>query len=166
MPGKTTIQLHHDRLELPLTWKEPRLIFVNSMADLFHEEVPEDFIMSAFRVMGEARHHTFQVLTKRHKRLSALAPKLPLPTNVWVGVSVENQRWADERIPELKKVPAAVRFLSCEPLLGKMDLRKHLRGLQWVIVGGESGVKARPINPVWVETVRDQCVRAGVPFFW
>lgn len=166
LPGKTTIQLHPDRLQLPLSWKSHRLIFVNSMSDLFHENIPLAFIQRVFAVMEEANWHTFQILTKRHQRLTKLAPELVWPSNVWIGVSVENQYWADRRIPALLWVPAAVRFLSVEPLLKPVDLRPYLNGVHWVIVGGESGPKARPMNEDWVLTIRDDCVRAGVPFFF
>jgi protein gp37 len=166
LPGQTTIRMHSDRLRIPLKWRDPRLVFVNSMSDLFHEEVPEDFILQVFEVMREARQHTFQVLTKRHERLVELSPRIAWPTNVWMGVSVENQVWADRRIPALKKVPASVRFLSCEPLLGPVSLDSHLDGINWVIVGGESGAKARPVDGAWVRMIREQCVVKGVPFFF
>lgn len=166
LPGKTTIKLHPDRLTLPLTWKAKRRIFVNSMSDLFHQEVPLDFIRQVFDVMTRADHHVFQVLTKRHERLEALARQLEWPANVWLGVSVENQYWAERRIPELKKVDAAVRFLSVEPLLNSVTLADYLRGIHWVIVGGESGPKARPVKEEWVLKIRDQCSDARVPFFF
>jgi protein gp37 len=131
------LTLHPDQLTLPLRWKDPRRIFVNSMSDLFHENVPEEFIRRAFEIMAQARQHIFQVLTKRSKRLAELAPRLRWPTNVWQGVSVENARYTS-RVADLVKVPAAVRFLSVEPLLGPItDL--PLDGIAWVIVGGESG---------------------------
>jgi protein gp37 len=139
------------------------MIFVNSMSDLFHEDVPGQFIESVLSVMAEAHWHTFQVLTKRSDRLVQLAPRLSWPDNVWMGVSVENQRWAD-RAEDLRKVPARVRFLSCEPLLG--PLRLDLRGIHWVIVGGESGVRARPMKAEWVRDIRRQCEEAGVAFFF
>lgn len=166
LPGKTTIRLHSDRLRLPLTWKAPRHIFVNSMSDLFHEEVPDWFIQQVFTVMEQANKHTFQILTKRHDRLQVLSRQLEWPTNVWMGVSVENQYWADRRIPSLMQVPATVRFLSVEPLLKPVDLRGYLKALQWVIVGGESGPRARPIDPAWVRKIRDDCADADVPFFF
>jgi protein gp37 len=166
IPGKATIKLHHNRLKLPLTWKSSRRIFVNSMSDLFHEEVPLDFICKVFDVMRQAHWHTFQVLTKRHQRLESLARELDWPPNVWVGVSVENQYWVERRIPELKKVPAAVRFLSVEPLLKKVTLTPYLDDIHWVIVGGESGPRARPIKPEWVRQIRDECLAADVPFFF
>ncbi len=166
LPGLTTIKLHPERLDLPLSWREPRRIFVNSMSDLFHEEIPLPFIRSIFSVMEQADQHIFQVLTKRHERLARIACKLPWPDNVWVGVSVENQVWAEQRVPCLKQVPARVRFLSCEPLLRPLNLEPHLDGIHWVIVGGESGAKARPIHPNWVRDIRSQCYEAGVPFFF
>ena len=147
MPGETTIKLHPDRLNLPLSWKTPRRIFVNSMSDLFHEEIPNSFIQQVFEVMEKATQHTFQVLTKRHERLKAMSHQLKWPPNVWMGVSVENQHWADERIPALIEVPAAVRFLSIEPLLKPVNVSPFLDELEWVIVGGESGPKARPVQP-------------------
>ena len=139
------------------------MIFVNSMSDLFHEGVSENYIREVFRVMRKAHWHSFQVLTKRAERLAELAPKLPWPQNVWMGVSVENQRWT-ERIDALRTVKAKVRFLSCEPLLGPLKL--DLRGIHWVIVGGESGPRARRMNPDWVREIRRQCESAGVAFFF
>ena len=166
IPGEAIIRLHSDRLRLPLTWKEPRLIFVNSMSDLFHEEVPLSYITKVFDVIALAPQHTFQILTKRHNRLAELMPKLPLLENVWLGVSVENQVWADRRIPALKTATAAVRFLSCEPLLRPITLEKHLEGIDWVIVGGESGPRARSMEQSWARAIRDECLDAGVPFFF
>ena len=166
LPGETTIKLHQDRLKLPLSWKTPRRIFVNSMSDLFHEEIPTSFIQQVFGVMKEATQHTFQVLTKRYERLKELSNELVWPPNIWMGVSVENQHWADLRIPALIEVPAAVRFLSIEPLLKAVDVSPYLDELDWVIVGGESGPKARPIQIDWVQNIRDDCSAAGVPFFF
>jgi len=157
------LKLWPDRLDLPLKWKRPRLIFVNSMSDLFHEQVPVDFIKAVFDTMVAAHRHTFQVLTKRSQRARALAEQLPWPRNIWLGVSVENQYWTS-RVAHLARVPAAVRFLSCEPLLGELDLK--LMGIDWVIVGGESGHRARPMQADWARRVRDQCLQAGVPFFF
>jgi len=157
------LQLRPERLEQPLTWTEPRMIFVNSMSDLFHEDIPDKFIESVLGVMAKADWHTFQILTKRSERLAQLAPRLSWPDNVWMGVSVENQRWTC-RIDDLRKVPAKVHFLSCEPLLGA--LRLDLQGIDWVIVGGESGPRARPMKPEWVRDIRQQCQEAGVPFFF
>ncbi|MFI2632591.1 DUF5131 family protein [Streptomyces collinus] len=218
------VNLLDDRLTEPLRWKKPRKVFVNSLSDLFHAEVPDKFIAHVFAVMALTPRHTYQVLTKRHARMRSLLSSRefvalvddhreqlqpgcgdfawPLP-NVWLGVSVENQKWADIRIPALLETPAAVRFLSCEPLLGPIDLcgpivpgrgRPKLtywldgrpgwgpeqtddRGrvfqrlavgprLDWVIVGGESGPKARAMHPDWARTIRDQCAHSGVPFFF
>jgi protein gp37 len=136
------------------------------MSDLFHEKIPLEFIQQVFDVMAQASRHTFQILTKRHERMLELANDLYWSPNVWMGVSVENQCWADRRIPALLDVPAAVRFLSVEPLLKPVDLRAYLDGIDWVIVGGESGPRARPIDPDWVRNIRDQCVAARVPFFF
>ncbi len=157
------LQMRPERLTQPLEWARSRLIFVNSMSDLFHEDIPVEFIQSVFDTMRRADQHKFQVLTKRSARLRELAPLLPWPDNVWMGVSVENQRWTS-RIDDLRTVPAAVRFLSCEPLLGPLDL--NLEGIHWVIVGGESGPGARRMKPEWAREIRDQCGRAGVPFFF
>jgi protein gp37 len=219
------LTLHSDTLDLPLRWTKPRRIFVNSMSDLFHDQVPDEFIAEVFAVMALAPSHTFQVLTKRHGRMRSLlaskrfavlvgnriskrdvyvrAPALPLP-NVCLGVSVEDQKWADIRIPALLDTPAAVRWLSMEPLLGPVDLHakdtrtfgprwlpaiahgvnspNHRAGdgssigglykamygpnLDWVVVGGESGLASRPMQIDWARTLRDQCTSAGVPFFF
>lgn len=215
------VRLHADRLEQPLRWARPRKIFVNSMSDLFHEQVPDEFIRRVFAVMGEAHWHTFQILTKRPERMKKLLnsfltekdfatwtggtePPFPWP-NIWLGVSVENQQAADERIPLLLQTPAAVRFLSMEPLLGAVDISSFLPhelfvcqkcgeetdggdldhtgfhancggeldpngqtddGVNFVIVGGESGLNARPMHPQWVRTIRDQCVAADTPYFF
>jgi protein gp37 len=215
------LTVHEDALTIPLRWKKPRRIFVNSMSDLFHDEVPDEFIHRVFAVMAATPQHTYQLLTKRHARMRSMlrdecrcgsghqpgihflsaidwaatkhsptyVPGLPtglyhqirwpLP-NVWVGVSVEDQKWADIRIPALRDTPAAVRWLSCEPLLDPINLSEHLapaepapaftaawdRGdLGWVVAGGESGPNARPCNPDWLRSMRDQCQDAGVPFF-
>lgn len=155
--------LRPERIELPLTWKQPRMIFVNSMSDLFHDGVPLEYIDSVFATMRAAHWHQFQLLTKRSERLREIAGELAWPENVWMGVSVENQRWA-RRVDDLRRVPAKIRFLSVEPLLG--PLRLDLRGIHWVIVGGESGPGARPMRADWARSVRDQCVDAGVPFFF
>lgn len=157
------LALRYDRLALPLTWKKSKRIFVNSMSDLFHEDVPIEFVKSVFETMKRANWHQFQILTKRSERLREFALELPWPDNVWVGVSVEYQRWTS-RIEDLRSVPAAVRFLSVEPLLGPLEL--DLDGIDWVIVGGESGPKARPMRPEWVYSIRDQCQDAEVPFFF
>ncbi|MCH7713179.1 MAG: phage Gp37/Gp68 family protein [Chloroflexi bacterium] len=166
LPGQAVIKTHDDRLRLPLSWKDPRRIFVNSMSDLFHEEVSLEFIQKVFQVMEQAERHTFQILTKRHERLEAIAGELAWPDNVWMGVSVENQYWADRRIPLLAKVPAAVRFLSVEPLLKPVDLSRHLENIDWVVVGGESGPKARGLQEEWVRKIRDDCLQADVSFFF
>ena len=158
------VTLHEDQLTLPLRWKQPRKIFVNSMSDLFHEAVPDDFILKAFKIMERADWHLFQILTKRADRLAELASKLPWPDNVWQGVSVENVDYTG-RIDSLLKVPAAVRFISVEPLLGPIP-SLPLTGISWVIVGGESGPNHRPIEKGWVRGIRDQCRRAKVPFFF
>lgn len=221
------VVLRPERLDQPLRWRKPRRVFVNSMSDLFHDDIPDDFIAKVFAVMALAHEHTFQVLTKRHGRMRSLlsgdfraqvaeemtdliasgtklngapivldrdgdpargavrapgniwGPEIwPLP-NVWLGVSVENQQWADIRIPALLKTPAAVRFLSMEPLLGPVSFRwakwaplidanhlDSLAGVDWVIVGGESGRGARPMDIAWVRALRDECVEAGVSFFY
>ncbi len=156
------VTLHQDLIDLPLRWRQPRTIFVNSMSDLFHEKVPLDFIRATFDTMNAAHWHTFQILTKRAERLSELAPRLSWPKNVWMGVSVEQQDY-EWRVGHLRQVPAAVRFLSCEPLLGPLQL--ELNGIDWVIVGGESGPGARAMKPAWAADIRDQCSAAGVPFF-
>lgn len=209
-PDGFAVTLRPERLDQPLRWKRPRRIFVNSMSDLFHADVPDEYIARVWAVMALAPHHTFQVLTKRHGRMRSLLssvrwedlligtgmwpidhdPAKP-PSNVWLGVSVEDQKTADLRIPALLETPAAVRWLSCEPLLGKVDLRglmqcfhcktghmfgpcgRHGRPLpygvlskrhiDWVVVGGESGPRARPMHPDWARSLRDQCAAAGVP---
>jgi len=158
------VTLHHDLIDLPLSWKKPRVIFVNSMSDLFHKDVPFDFIQKVFETMEKASWHTFQILTKRSERLMELAPYLPWPENVWQGVSVENEE-VTFRIDHLRKVPAKIRFLSCEPLIGPLD-NLNLEGIHWVIVGGESGPKARPMDPDWVRSIRDQCITNNVAFFF
>lgn len=211
-PNGFDVTLHPERLDQPLRWKRPRRVFVNSMSDLFHAEIPDGMIARVFAVMALATSHTFQVLTKRPGRMRALLTSadfrwqvwhqmltltlthdrpMPMPTehataltwplpNVWMGVSVETQKWADVRIPILLATPARVRFLSCEPLLGPVDLntalalgyyyedktgtRRHQRAVDWVIVGGESGHGARPMHPDWVRALRDQCQTAGTAF--
>jgi len=158
------LTLQPDVVEQPLAWKKPRLVFVNSMSDLFHDEVPLSYLEKVFQVMAEARWHVFQVLTKRSERLAEIANRLVWPSNVWMGVSVESEDYT-YRIDDLSGIPAAVRFLSVEPLLGPIN-RLSLRNIDWVIVGGESGPHARPINPSWVRSIRNDCVSAGVPFFF
>lgn len=199
--GRPAVTLHPEKLDQPLKWRKPQKVFVNSMSDLFHEDVPDHFIEAVFARMAMCQHHTFQVLTKRPQRMmewvkavqgGTLARK-PLK-NVWLGVSVENQRYADERIPLLAKTPAAVRFISAEPLLGPVDLTGYLHQmppdwwhdtpsnnyylsddyqgppgrpyLDWVIVGGESGPNARPMESSWARSLKNQCEAAGVPFFF
>jgi protein gp37 len=157
------VTLHEDLVDAPRRWTGRRTVFVNSMSDLFHDEVPESFIHRVFDVMADTPRHTYQVLTKRSKRLTRLARHLPWPPNVWMGVSVENQSYAF-RADHLREVPAAIRFLSVEPLLGPLKLK--LDSLHWVIVGGESGPRARQVDPGWVEAIRDQCTGAGVAFFF
>ena len=158
------VTLHPAVLDLPKRWRQPRMIFVNSMSDLFHESVPPEFIQRVFATMRDCPQHTFQVLTKRSARLRDLAQYLDWAPNIWMGVSVENRR-VIHRIHDLQAVPAYVRFLSCEPLLGPLD-DLPLDGIHWVIVGGESGPDARPMQAEWVRTIRDQCRRADVPFFF
>ncbi len=158
------VTLHPQSLALPMSWKKPQVIFVNSMSDLFHEDIPTEYIRQVFDVMNFANWHTYQVLTKRAERLSELAPALNWPDNVWMGVTVEN---ADciHRIDYLRDVPAAVRFLSMEPLLSAVE-NMDLNNIDWVIVGGESGPGARPIEKEWVTSIKDQCRIADVPFFF
>lgn len=157
------LRLWPSRLEYPLRWRKPRRIFVNSMSDLFHKDVPEAFIRQVFDVMARASWHNFQVLTKRPQRLARLAPTLPWPAHVWIGVSIENDEYA-WRADYLRTVPAAVRFISAEPLLGSLP-SLGLGGIHWLITGGESGPGHRPCDPEWVRNLRDRCVAAGVAFF-
>lgn len=186
------------KLFLPFKWRKPRRIFVNSMSDLFHEDIPDSFIANVFSVMARTPQHTYQILTKRHGRMRSLLNRqsfrdntLSLAAdagwpmaNVWLGVSVEDQKWADIRIPALLDSPAAVRWLSCEPLLGPVDLLPYLHHQcdcdppghrreseygprpDWIVVGGESGPGARPMHPAWARSLRDQCTAVGVPFFF
>ena len=158
------LTLHEHALVAPLGWKKPQMIFVNSMSDLFHRDVPLDFVLRVFDVMRQAHWHTFQVLTKRSERLLALDGALDWPANVWMGVSVERQDYAF-RIDHLRATQARLKFLSLEPLLSPLPAL-DLAGIDWVIVGGESGPGARALDPVWVTQVRDQCLAAGVPFFF
>jgi protein gp37 len=158
------VTLHPDLLEQPLRWNQPRKIFVNSMSDLFHTDVTLDFIQAVFDVMGKADWHTFQILTKRSERLADLAGKLSWHDNIWIGISVENKNYT-YRIDHLRRVPAAVRFLSIEPLLGAIP-RLPLQRIDWVIVGGESGPGCRKIDAQWVRQIRDRCIAQGVPFFF
>lgn len=211
-PNGFDVTIRANKVNDPLTWRKPTRVFVNSMSDLFHDEVDQAWIADIFGVMAAARKHTFQLLTKRHARMRHLLNdadwvkqvrsraigkglpadqwQWPLP-NLWLGVSVENQQWADIRIPRLLQTPAAVRFLSCEPLLGPVDLKqavrtmgserghgltasyvhaggcceRQLHGINWLITGGESGRKARPAHPAWFRTLRDQCAAADIPYF-
>jgi protein gp37 len=158
------ITLHPDQIERPLKWRQPRKIFVNSMSDLFHEDVPDAFIERVFETMAKAPWHVFQILTKRAERLAEMATKLRWPRNVWQGVSTESEEYV-YRIRLLRLVPAATRFVSVEPMLGRIK-KLPLRGIHWVIVGGESGPNFRRIDPAWVQEVRDQCLSASVPFFF
>lgn len=156
--------LHLDLIDLPRRWRNPRLVFVNSMSDLFQDEVPDDFIAAVFDTMVATPQHTYQVLTKRSERLRSLAPSLPWPNNVWMGVSVEDVRVV-HRVLDLSAVPAKVRFLSCEPLIGPLE-GLHLKEMHWLIAGGESGPGARPMLNAWAESLRRQCKAARVPFFF
>lgn len=158
------LSCHDDLVDLPRRWRKGRMVFVNSMSDLFHPKVPLDFIERVFETMVECPQHTFQILTKRAQRLAKLAPALPWPENVWMGVSVENEKYRF-RIDHLRQVPAAVRFLSIEPLVGRVG-ELNLDGIDWVIVGGESGHNARPMQLDWATEIRDQCAEAEVPFFF
>ncbi len=158
------LTLQADQIELPLKWKQPRKIFVNSMSDLFHKDVPVEYIQKVFAVMQKARWHVFQILTKRADRVEKVVAQLPWPKNVWQGVSVENQAYVS-RIEHLRNVPAAVRFVSVEPLIGPIQ-GLPLEGIHWVIVGGESGPNRRPIKEEWVLEIKDQCLKAGTGFFF
>jgi protein gp37 len=158
------ITLHEHMLDIPFTWKKPRKVFVNSMSDLFHPEVPGDFIHRVFDVMVQCPQHQFQVLTKRPERVAQMSDELLWQENIWMGTSVEDLR-VISRIDHLRKADAETRFLSLEPLLGPLP-NLNLAGIHWVIVGGESGPKARPIDSEWVTDIRDQCLEAGVPFFF
>ena len=158
------VTLHEHALEIPLRWKQPRTIFVNSMSDLFHKAVPFDFISRIFDVMRRASHHRFQILTKRSHRLLQLNSKLTWPDNVWMGVTVENSD-CTFRIDDLRQTDAAIKFISFEPLLGPIpDI--DLESIDWVIVGGESGPRARPMTHDWVTDIRDQCIVSDTPFFF
>lgn len=158
------VAVHEHALNLPLSWKRPQTIFVNSMSDLFHKEVSLEFILSVFDVMNNANWHTYQVLTKRSGRLRELNRRLPWSEHVWMGVSVETEKYM-KRIDDLRSTDAHVKFLSLEPLLGPIsDL--NLNGIDWVVVGGESGPKSRPMDSGWVTEIRDQCIQARVPFFF
>lgn len=156
------VRVDEDSLKLPETWRTGRMIFVNSMSDLFHDEVPFEFVRRVFEAMAATPQHTYQILTKREERLEALAPELDWPHNVWMGVSVENASYL-HRIEHLRRTKAAIKFLSLEPLLGPLEAM-NLNGIDWVIAGGESGPGARPMDPSWVRSIRDQCLSADVAF--
>lgn len=158
------VTIHDQSLLLPLTWKQPQTIFVNSMSDIFHDRVPIEFIRKIFAVMNQASWHTFQILTKRPERLLEVNDELLWPRNVWMGVTVESQEYV-ERIKLLKNCGAVIKFLSLEPLLSALP-NLDLRNIDWVITGGESGPGARAINPTWVVEIRDQCINSDVPFFF
>jgi protein gp37 len=158
------LTLQPDALDIPLKWKRSRLIFVNSMSDLFHKDVPLEFIQRVFAVMEEASQHQFQVLTKRPEIAQQYAEHLPWPANVWLGTSIESALYL-HRVETLRAIPAKIRFLSVEPLLGPIP-RLPLRGIHWVIVGGESGPSARPMEKQWVTQIRDRCIAQSVPFFF
>lgn len=158
------VTCHDDLVDVPRNWRKPRLVFVNSMSDLFHPEVPDEFIARVFDTMKACDQHTFQILTKRPQRLAKMAHQLPWSPNIWMGVSVEYAAYRF-RIDHLRQVPAKVRFLSVEPLIADVGVL-DLEGIHWVIVGGESGHQARPIKEEWVTAIRDQCVDAGVAFFF
>ena len=158
------ITLHEDLIDAPRQWRAPRVVFVNSMSDLFHQDIPTEFIRRVFLTMNECPQHTFQVLTKRSDRVRELAPALEWTPNIWMGVSVENASM-HHRIHHLLEVPATVRFLSCEPLIGPAGVLP-LDGIHWVIVGGESGPAARPMEESWVHSIKNQCREAGVAFFF
>ena len=156
------LMLRPERLELPLHWRRPRHVFVTSMGDLFHEGIPDDYVRRVFAVMEQAPRHVFHVLTKREQRLASLAPGLPWPANIHLGVTVESMAYAG-RADTLRAVPAALRHISAEPLLGPLD-ELDLGGIGWVIAGGESGPERRPPHPEWLRGLRDHCHTAGVPF--
>lgn len=158
------VMTHPAALDHPYRWSKPAVVFVNSMSDLFHAKVPLSFVQDVFDVMADTPQHTYQVLTKRSVRLRRVADKLKWPGNVWMGVSVEEPKVLG-RIDDLREVPAAVRFLSCEPLIAPLP-NMNLHGIDWVIVGGESGPRHRLIDSSWVEDIRDQCAAADVPFFF
>lgn len=158
------VTIHPSALDQPKAWKKPRLVFVNSMSDLFHAKVPLAFVQDIFDVIRETPQHTYQALTKRSHRMARIADQLSWPPNLWMGVSVEDADVVN-RIDHLRATPAAVRFLSCEPLLGPLA-NLNLAGIDWVIAGGESGPNHRPMDSAWVEDIRDQCAEHNVPFFF
>lgn len=158
------IRIHPESLNIPFTWKKPKVVFVNSMSDLFHDEIPLDFIKAVFAVMNATPQHTYQVLTKRSDRLLKIANELNWTRNIWMGVSVENEKYV-HRIEELRQTPALTKFLSIEPLLGPIA-KLNLELINWVIVGGESGHGARPVKFEWIEAIRGDCKASNVPFFF
>lgn len=158
------VTLQEKTLDAPLGWAKPQVIFVNSMSDLFHEDVPQDYIQRIFDVMRRAHWHTFQILTKRAERLEALSPRLSWAPNIWMGVSIESDQYTF-RANHLRQSGAQLKFLSCEPLLGPLP-SLDLTGLDWVIVGGESGPGARPMDEAWVHQIREKCDKTHVPFFF
>jgi len=164
IPQRFALTVHEKQLKTPSTWSKPRLVFVNSMSDLFHEDIPLAFIKKVFDTMKKCRKHTFQILTKRHKRLAEVAPLLNWPDNVWLGVTVES-RDTVERIQYLTQTPATIKFLSCEPLLEDLP-ELPLARIDWVIVGGESGPGVRPMSATWVENIRLQCQQHQVAFYF
>ena len=162
-PQGFALKLYPERLQQPLSWRKPSRIFVNSMSDLFHEDIPLPFLKQIFEVIAQTLQHTYQILTKRPERVLELSSQLDWHDNIWLGVSVENQSYA-HRIDYLRQIPAQVRFLSCEPLLGLLEL--DLTDIDWVIVGGESGNNYRPMKSEWVEKIHQQCQGADIPFFF
>lgn len=176
------VEFHLDKLDDPLRWRKPRMIFVCSMGDLFHPDVTWEMFLRIFKVMYHAPKHTYMILTKRplkalrmiqrlfttekYKHFNRIGGKGRIPKNIWIGVTAENQARADERIPLLLEIPAAVKFVSCEPLLGEIDLHEYIEDLSWVIAGGETGPKARPLDPDWIRTLRDCSELSDTPFFF
>ena len=167
-PDGFDLTLRPHRLDEPLRWREPARVFVNSMSDLFHRDIPDDYLRQVWDVMLRADRHTYQVLTKRGHRMVHKVRTLDLstPPHIWLGVSAENQQMADSRIPSLLELPAAVRWVSAEPLLGPIDLGRYIDCLQWLVVGGESGPSRRPMDYQWARDLRDQCEAAGLAFFY
>ena len=167
-PRGFDLTLRPHRLDEPLHWRKPAYVFVNSMSDLFHKDIPDDYLRQVWDVMMRADQHTYQVLTKRAHRMvhKIRTLSLPVPAHIWLGVSAEDQRMADSRISCLLDVPASVHWVSAEPLLGPVDLGEYLEGLDWVVVGGESGPGRRPMDYAWARSLRDQCRDAGVAFFY
>jgi len=159
-----SVALHEEALELPLRWRKPRTIFVNSMSDLFHESVPDSFINQVFSAMNKTRQHRYQILTKRSERLKRLAPFLPWVEQIWMGVTVEEDKYI-HRVDDLREIPASIKFVSLEPLLGPIP-SLSLEGIDWIIVGGESGPRARPLDEDWVLEIKEKCQKANVPFFF